>query len=222
MLYDGREVEGLRLVEVMITNTGGQAITPDDFHEPLTITFPDYVEVYEAEVTHTKPEDFRPEVELKGKAVEVKPTLMNPGDTMVVKALATIPEEVKPDISGRITGIARIIKSPVTSPSQALDLTKYFLAATLPLLVGAFLGGLVLVWLTRLVGIPLTVSPIVGASSTAGLLLLALLCIYYALKLAIERLMRIEKMTSLTTSSKLHTVVVCMLRPAHLGRALIG
>src|SRR5690242_4257701 len=49
ILYEGKPVDSVRLVEIELRNTGGKEIEAKDFAEPVRITFPDGLDLYELE-----------------------------------------------------------------------------------------------------------------------------------------------------------------------------
>ena len=121
-------------MEVEYLNTGGKEILGSDVIKPLTLTFPEGVEVIEPEVTTVRPAGtgFEPQIELVDRAIVFAPTLMNQGDSFSFKVLTTLPSKQKPTLSGRIIGISRLTYyQPPGTAALISDILQLFLCALL-------------------------------------------------------------------------------------------
>ncbi len=106
--YADQPLWNLRIVEVEIRNTGSLPLLPADFHEPLTLLFPNAGSIIDPEVVRARPEGFNPEIETVDTTIWIKPTLMNPRDTFIIKALVTGFSNEEPTVKGRVAGIPAV------------------------------------------------------------------------------------------------------------------
>lgn len=122
VLFDGQEVEGARLVVIRLQNTGNIAIRPEDYYEPLTITFPKSKRILHSSVVRSKPGNVKLALTVEPRRTVLTPVLLNrrwyvdisclvAGDTELVVLAGQIAEveEIKEKLRKR--------GSPFTSPS---------------------------------------------------------------------------------------------------------
>ena len=103
------EMIDLHLVQLKLTNTGNTPILPADYVEPLTIAFPIGAKIVESTIYNVEPSDIQTAVLQDDfpNAVHLKPTLLNPGDSVVLKFLVDTPREDFA-VRGRIVGVKGI------------------------------------------------------------------------------------------------------------------
>ena len=91
------------IVRVVFANIGNQDIDEKDFAPPISICFPNTVEIVEAKVVIAVPERFQPSIDTQDSNIVVKPTLMNRGNQFIIEALVN--PFIAPNINGMIKGI---------------------------------------------------------------------------------------------------------------------
>jgi uncharacterized integral membrane protein len=108
ILLDDKPVEDVRYVLLRFTNSGNVPIVPTDFVETLQVKFGGSAELLSYEITETSPTELRIELTQPGpQAIELKPLLLNAGDSFSVKLLlGQFTESMQ--ITGRIVGVKRI------------------------------------------------------------------------------------------------------------------
>ena len=114
--YDGKEVKDLSMIQLELTNTGGQPISDKDYEKPIRISFLDTVEIIEAEVIKSRPASLSPQICIEDNFVSVSPLLLNAGDSFKVQMLVNsviASQEIK--VHGRIVGINDI------KPADSID-----------------------------------------------------------------------------------------------------
>lgn len=106
ILFDGKPVQQVHLVEADIVNSGNVPIKATEFERPISFSFGEEAQVFSAEVTESTPESLRATASIEGKRVLLEPTLLNAGDSVSLKML--ISKFAKVDVDGRIVGVKRI------------------------------------------------------------------------------------------------------------------
>jgi hypothetical protein len=133
IMFKGKEVKNVRLIEVELRSSGEKEITANDFDYPITLRFPDDAEVLEASVSEHFPAAFIPEIEINPTFVTLKPKVMNRGDRLKIKVLVTIQEDQKVKVQGHISGIPELTDTePIWTP-------RNILRASLPIWVTIFI-----------------------------------------------------------------------------------
>ncbi|MBS1174940.1 MAG: hypothetical protein H6R05_1071 [Burkholderiaceae bacterium] len=107
--FDGKPVPNIRLVVLAMKNSGNQPFLPIDFLTPLKIVFPKETIPLSLDVSHKVPPNLDIQANLvSGTAIEVVPTLLNPGDQFILKIL-TMGKPCDPDIDVRVVGISKLV-----------------------------------------------------------------------------------------------------------------
>ena len=119
--YKGSEVSDLKIITVMISNSGHQSITAADIDEPLRITLRDVDHIISAKIVDAQPSDLRmtADVDVPSKSIELGKKLLNDGDCFCVEivviptpptaqatAQATTP--LVAGVTGRVKGVKSI------------------------------------------------------------------------------------------------------------------
>ena len=116
ILVNGQSAQHVRIVIVRIGNTGRLMIDDKDFaHPPLRVIFGEQAKIITADVIARIPEDLPVEIsegqtEENRPCIEVKPIVLNRGDSFTVQTLVAVAqdhtgEDVK--VGGRIRGITK-------------------------------------------------------------------------------------------------------------------
>lgn len=106
VLYDGKPVESVRIIQIELRNTGAKEILPADFVEPVQLIFPDSYQVFEAEIAKKHPGNFSPKFSRSKNTFTLEPTLMNAGDWVILQVIAGFSEAAPILIDGRISGVS--------------------------------------------------------------------------------------------------------------------
>lgn len=107
--YRGSVVEGLRVVEIELANTGTRPLERSAFDSPLIFGFGP-VKVTDPVVIKSSPSSLKPELRVGNGAVTVAPLLMNPSDSFSFRSFVIGGEMNPPPItvSGRVRGVSQI------------------------------------------------------------------------------------------------------------------
>src|SRR5581483_6023418 len=108
--YKGRQIANYDLLQLRVTNVGGQPIRSADYEAPITIHIENVGEVLSADESSSDPPNLPANPKVNGNSVEIAPILLNPTDAFTV-SVGVVP---KPDttptvsVSGRIVGVKTI------------------------------------------------------------------------------------------------------------------
>jgi hypothetical protein len=107
--YRGSVVEGLRVIEIEIANTGTRPLERSAFDSPLSIGFGP-AKVTDPLLIKSSPSSLKPVLRVGNGAVTVAPLLLNPGDTFAFRSFVVGGETDPPPItvSGRVRGVSQI------------------------------------------------------------------------------------------------------------------
>ena len=106
ILFNGKPVEQVHLVEVDIVNSGNSPIKASEYERPISLGFGEEAEIFTAEVAKTTPESLWAKVRIEENKVLLEPTLLNEGDSVRIKMLVAKFAQVNMD--GRIVGVKEI------------------------------------------------------------------------------------------------------------------
>jgi ABC-type antimicrobial peptide transport system permease subunit len=108
ILYKGRQVKQVQLIVIKFMVLGNISIKYEDFDTPIKINIGEDTQIISAEILDKNPHDIEVSTGVEdNKIVVVQPGLLNQGDTITVRILATnIGEEIK--VEGRIAGVKEI------------------------------------------------------------------------------------------------------------------
>jgi hypothetical protein len=123
VIYDGRVVPSLRLIEIRIKNSGSLPIKPDDYVEPLAFRFSDDTKILSMEVIDNQSLGISLATKLSDQSrTMISKALLNPKDSFDIKILLS---EGSTDFSltGRIVGISKIQASSNLRPSINIKLS---------------------------------------------------------------------------------------------------
>jgi hypothetical protein len=147
--YDGVEVTGVRLIEVVLRNSGRAPLRKEDFERPIAIRIPEGVTLLPSTLAAVgEPEEIRPVAVLDGIGVSVEPTLLNPGDRISVGILASGFSRSAHliDVDVRIAGVKDVSvedNSRSSPPPRAYVLRRASTALLVATTLTAAVGGLV-------------------------------------------------------------------------------
>ncbi len=130
ILLDGQEVQGVRLIELIVKNDGNIPITPSDYETPLTFWFGEKAEILSRAIIEKMPENLDPRlVGEQRNRITIEPLLLNKGDWFIVQLLVTkFQAQVEAEV--RVAGIDSITETSYASDAES-DIVP-----TLPILVG--------------------------------------------------------------------------------------
>ena len=114
ILYKGKKVEQVHLIEIDIINSGNVSIKSTDFYRPISVNFGDDAQIFTCEITKSKPSDLNPKIQINNNNLVLEPLLLNGGDIISLKILVEKFKEIV--VEGRIIDINKI--SPI-SPLKA-------------------------------------------------------------------------------------------------------
>jgi hypothetical protein len=110
IVFEGKPVEDVRLLEIKIINSGNMPIVSSDYERPVSLFLGDQARILTATVSETFPQSLQATVESKGQAVVLSPVLLNGGDSITLKMLIShLGRDIKVD--SRIAGVKEIHES---------------------------------------------------------------------------------------------------------------
>jgi len=111
LLYDGTEIPNYAVVQVRVSNTGGQPIRSTEYEAPIRLLFRNVDRVLSAGKASSDPAELDVPLVLDGAAVVAPSILMNPGDCYVVDARVVPHDGEMPTIqaTGRVVGVKSIV-----------------------------------------------------------------------------------------------------------------
>jgi hypothetical protein len=107
ILYEGNAVENVHLLLIRLANTGNQPIVPQDYERLITIHVGRNARLLSAEIYESEPRDLGATLSIEGSALQISPVLMNSGDSMTIKILASNPAS-ELEFDSRIVGVKEI------------------------------------------------------------------------------------------------------------------
>lgn len=127
VIYRGKSVSNISLLQVDITNSGNQPITRGDYSRPLSFSFLPTYDVADVAVTASDPPNIGLAItQTSGYQAEAAPALLNPNDVVTVRfiVVGTSSESILEDfrIDGRIVGVKEIdVVSSSEQPASGLS-----------------------------------------------------------------------------------------------------
>lgn len=144
-----QELEAATVWALTFQNTGKEPISPADFNTPLGLTFRGGEAIWAVGGPHEKtPKDLQLSFEFTDIGLNVKPGLLNPGDSFWVLVF-TAGTSTGFDLSGRIVGVKRIQNFGL-GYSKIYDVVSAFRPEIS--LITTF--GLLITWISGAPGIP--------------------------------------------------------------------
>jgi len=171
MLYNGKVVKNVRLVQVQVKNIGGVPIQKSDFERPVTIEITDGG-VLEAEIAESLPEGFNPELEVVGSSVTLLPTLMNQGDMLTIKIWASMASAKELTVTGRIIGVPEV---PTVYDDRGYDLSLIMFQALILPFSGLLAACTGVAWLANYLGKPIPIHPVLSAGLSMSMLVIGVI-----------------------------------------------
>jgi hypothetical protein len=144
LTYNHGVVSNAFIYQVTVKNTGNQPIVESDYSKPLVFSFMTKDDILEAAVTVSNPPNIGMVIHKTSVyQAAVDPVLLNPGDTVLIKFIVAITEDVplieRMHIDGRIVGVKEIKLVTSTGPLRAsLDLKNVAIFSLMGVLAGIF------------------------------------------------------------------------------------
>jgi hypothetical protein len=108
VFFEEKIVEDAHLVVARISNDGNTPILDSDFREPFSLSFGKEAVILGTEVTNTVPKDLKPTLTVESGRVEMRPTLLNPGDSVTIAVLLSKCTKDTIDCAARIVGVKSV------------------------------------------------------------------------------------------------------------------
>jgi hypothetical protein len=108
--YKGRKLQNLYIFSIRFRNSGAKPITPDDFIEPIKVTFSPNNEIISSTVLYKNPDNISVTIAAADNVATFSKFLMNPNDQIVIQIKSIVKdfEKTNIDITARITGVKKI------------------------------------------------------------------------------------------------------------------
>ena len=132
---NGVPVDDPYIAEVSIRNYGNVAIEPQDFFEPMAISFSNMVSIISVDIRAGQP-GLAVDFSTEGDKLTFTPFLMNPGDFLLVRTIVS--NRPKIGLSGRISGVTDFSRQHPYSRIVSFALYGFF-ACTL-ISIGLFIA----------------------------------------------------------------------------------
>ena len=114
ILYKGNPIKHVQLIIIRFVCLGNIPIEYEDYEAPISINFGETSQIFSAEILEKKPDDLGINLGIEDNKVVFQECLLNQGDTIIIKVLASKTEE-ELNVQGRISGIKRIVELPEQS-----------------------------------------------------------------------------------------------------------
>lgn len=113
--YDGKEIYNPHVIKVVITNTGNQEITIDDFkNDKFEVSFNKNIILYDASISNATPSNVQEEIvsglEIRNNCLLISPFLLNANESFTLSLITN--QETDIYYNFRIAGISNIKKEP--------------------------------------------------------------------------------------------------------------
>ncbi len=131
ILFKGSKVDGLHLVVIRLSNSGNVPILQSDFTAPVIFSLGPTANIVEAQVIETSPPNLQVNLDVMSPNIAINPILLNPGDFIDIKVLATKCESVNAQC--RIVGVKQIQVGGKITDGNALEKTFF-----IPLIFSGF------------------------------------------------------------------------------------
>jgi len=117
--YEGHPVKSLSLLVIKVWNAGNQPIRTEDYERPVSFCLGDSAHILTSDITAADPPSISAEVHSSDNIATLRPTLLNPGDSLTLKFLVRDADgRVCPD--ARIVGVKEIRRAPPRTRQFAL------------------------------------------------------------------------------------------------------
>ena len=125
ILYDHTPVRNVRLLEVMIQNSGNVPVLARDYEAPVCIHFGHEAKVLTTTVTDSVPTALRASVCAVADEVRLSPVLLNRGDMLIVRTLVS---DANGDlrVEGHIAGVKRLTDLAEKNPRYVKTMISLF------------------------------------------------------------------------------------------------
>jgi hypothetical protein len=128
--YNNEAINNYSLIQVKMTNDGGQPIRESDIEKSISIYPSDIIKIVKSDIVSSDPKDLGIVANINGNHVELKKALLNKKDNFIVE-LGLIPQKGKTPfinkISGRIIGVKEIKLRSINESDNPLKLPQYVL-----------------------------------------------------------------------------------------------
>lgn len=114
ILFQGEAVRKVHLLVLKLANTGNVPVISSDYEREINFIFSDCEKILSAEISETNPAKLIAELIVKDKNIVLKPLLLNPGDSITLKALIS-GFESNIEVEGRVVGVKTIGKRTESS-----------------------------------------------------------------------------------------------------------
>jgi len=140
ILFEGKPVQQVYLGMVRVFNSGNMPIEVKDYDCPITLCFGEGAQILTAEIVKTDPNNLRPSINVKNNEIVISPILLNRGDFLTLKILATTSCD-QMVVNGRIVGVKEIKQFTgvklryyvLASIGIIMQLMGYFLPSSFPI-----------------------------------------------------------------------------------------
>jgi hypothetical protein len=125
ILYENDELSNLKLFIFRVVNDGFKPIRKDEFDTPISLLFEGKAQILSVELLKNVPDNLPVEYEKEYGSIDIKPLLLNRGDSFTFKLLVTNSSGGKPMPKVRISGIKNFTyykKSALISFSDNLSI----------------------------------------------------------------------------------------------------
>ncbi len=110
IIYNGEEVEDVKLIEIRVTNSGSIAIPSQDYERPLKFTISNKSRILSVEIIKCIPENLIIDFVSNEKEIVFNPVLLNSKDSFIFKAIISKLGSENLNVDGRIRDIKEVRK----------------------------------------------------------------------------------------------------------------
>ncbi len=123
ILYKGKSIDNLILMQMRVENSGNQPIVESDFSREISISFSNNTVIADASVYSSIPPNIGASIKIvANNKAEISPVLLNPDDSITIRFVLITSNNNLDDyqIDGRIVGVKeiKVIPSVTDSPNK--------------------------------------------------------------------------------------------------------
>jgi len=124
IFYGNKRIKLPYVLIIRIFNSGNQPVKPDDYVDPITISFTERTKIISAEILREHPQNLSMKLNFDTKDIKLAPVLLNPKDSFTLKLIVDdFDNDI--EIKARIAGI-KSIKNYSFDVGRSLGFTILF------------------------------------------------------------------------------------------------
>ena len=121
LAVSSEEVKVLRVTDIELENSGNRDLQREDFLNPIALRCAGNERIFRGSVVRTRPPGIEPNLEYDERSVQLSPTLLNAGESIVIRMLTASPLNDAIVVSMQVKGIAQREQKLVAETTPETD-----------------------------------------------------------------------------------------------------